>query len=206
MKTEQKKQGAARKILAAAGIIVCVFLLPILTLNLIFLVQSFLRPDEVPGIFGITPMVVVTDSMSPTIKGGDMVIDRKTAPEDVKVGDIISFFDPTNARNEIVITHRVVRIEEENGSYRYFTKGDANNTEDGVPVPDSRLVGVYRVTIPLLGKIVLFMRTPAGILLTVILPIIGVTAYGLVRRRKWEKEQKKALAAAEANGAAAAQS
>ena len=191
MKTEQKKQGAARKIAAAAGVVVCVLLLPILTLNLIFLVQSFLNPDEVPGIFGITPMVVVTDSMSPVIKGGDMVIDRKTDASEVKVGDVISFFDPTRSKKEIVITHRVVRIEEENGTLQFYTKGDANNMEDGVPVPAGNLVGVYRATIPLVGRIVLFMRTVPGVFLTVILPLIGVIAYDLVRRKKWEKETKR---------------
>ena len=197
MKTEEKKKGTARKILAVAGVVVCALLLPILTLNIIFLVLSFTDPENVPSFFGVTPMVVVTDSMDPVIRGGDMIVDLKCDPEEVRVGDVISFFDPARAKKDVVITHRVVGISEENGTYYFETKGDANNAADEIPVPARLLVGVYKTTIPVIGGVVLFMRTPLGVLLTVIVPILAVIAYDLIRRRKYEKEKKAALESAE---------
>lgn len=189
MKKQQKKQAAPRKVFGAVGVILCLLIAPILLINIIFIIQSFVNPDEVPHLLGLTPMVVVTDSMTPTISGGDMVIDRKVPAEDVQVGDIISFFDPTRNDQKIVITHRVTEIETRNGELYFWTKGDANNTADGVPVPAGKLVGVYQNTIPYLGSVVLFMRTTPGVILTVVLPILALIAYELLKAKKREKEK-----------------
>ena len=189
MKKEKTKKVTPRKAAGVIGVVLCLLIAPILIVNIILIVESFVNPDEVPGLIGITPMVVVTDSMKPTISGGDMVVDMKTDPKDVKVGDIISFFDPTRPDRDVVITHRVVRIEE-GETISFYTKGDANNTEDPVPVPEDLLVGVYRFTIPLLGSIVLFMRTTVGVIVSVVLPVLAIIAYELLKVRKREKEQR----------------
>ncbi len=190
MKKEEKR-ATLKKVINVVGVIACLMILPILVINLVFIIQSYVNPDEVPSLLGITPMVVVTDSMKPTISGGDMIIDRKTAPDDVREGDIISFFDPTRSKRDVVITHRVVGIESVGDQIHYLTKGDANNAQDPVAVPASMLVGVYQKTIPVLGHVVLFMRTTLGVILTVIQPILGVTAYELIKLRRREKEQIK---------------
>ncbi|MBR4767455.1 MAG: signal peptidase I [Lachnospiraceae bacterium] len=199
MKTEEKKRGTVRRVLTVAGVVVSVILLPILLLNLFFIVSSYLYPDDVPSLFGVTPMVVVTDSMKPYIAGGDMIIDLKCGPEEVGEGDVISFFDPTRAKKEVVITHRVEGIEETESGRFFITKGDANNATDPVHVPESLLVGRYYRTIPFIGQAVLFMRTPIGIVVTVIIPLIGVIAYDLVRRRQYEKALKEQAASAVRN-------
>lgn len=190
MEKENEKAPALRRTLSVTGVVICALILPILVLNIAFLVMSFVYPDEVPGIFGITPMVVVTDSMSPTIRGGDMIVDRKVAPENVSVGDIISFFDPADPENKIVMTHRVVSVRMAPDGYRWTTKGDANNVEDPYEVPESKLVGVYRLKIPIIGEVVLFMRTPLGIFVSVILPILSLVTYDLIRRRIDEKNRE----------------
>ena len=118
---------------------------------------------------------------------------------DIQVGDVISFFDPTRAKKEVVITHRVEGIEETESGRFFITKGDANNATDPVHVPESLLVGRYYRTIPFIGQAVLFMRTPIGIVVTVIIPLIGVIAYDLVRRRQYEKALKEQAASAVRN-------
>ena len=190
MKKEQKQRVTLRKIVGVIGVILCLLILPILIINIVLIVESFVHPKEVPGLFGITPMVVVTDSMKPTITGGDMILDVKVLAEEVQPGDIISFFDPTRPDRDIVITHRVIRVEGSGESLEFVTKGDANNTIDIPAVPASCYVGVYRATIPVLGPVVLFMRTPLGVIVTVIVPVLAVIAYELVKARKREKEGK----------------
>ena len=190
MKKEQKQRVTLRKVLSVIGVILCLLILPILIINVVLIIESYVRPKEVPSLFGITPMVVVTDSMKPTITGGDMIVDVKTPADEVKPGDIISFFDPTRPERDVVITHRVLRIEGSGENLQFVTKGDANNTIDIPPVPVSCYVGVYRTTIPILGKVVLFMRTTLGVIVSVIVPIIAVIAYELLKARKREKEER----------------
>lgn len=195
---EAKKTSVAHRVFSIVGIVITAIILPILILNIVFLVESYMYPDEVPGVFGITPMVVVTDSMDPTISAGDMIVDKKVEPETIKVGDIISFFDPTRRDHKVVMTHRVIAVYKASGELKFATKGDANNISDPIPVPAGNLVGVYRQTIPYLGSVVLFMKTPQGVFLTVILPILLIVAYDLIRKRIHEKKAEKRLALASA--------
>ena len=64
MKKEQKQRVTLRKVLSVIGVILCLLILPILIINVVLIIESYVRPKEVPSLFGITPMVVVTDSMS----------------------------------------------------------------------------------------------------------------------------------------------
>lgn len=194
MKTEKKKTTPLERVLTIVGIALAAFFLPFLIINLTLLIKSYTSPEEVPGLLGITPMVVVTDSMTPTIRGGDMIVTKKSDPSEVRPGDIIAFFDPLDEDHEAVITHRVTDIFTKEGEIFFQTKGDANSAEDP-PVPGKNLVGIYSFKIPVLGSVVLFMRTPTGVFLTVIIPILAVVLYDLIRRKAYETKQKEENAA-----------
>ena len=75
---KRSKGGLCHRILTVIGIVICGFILPILVLNLILLAKSIFAPGEVPRFLGLSPMIVVTNSMDPTISAGDMVIVRRT--------------------------------------------------------------------------------------------------------------------------------
>ena len=79
--------------------------------------------DKPMAFFGYSPMVVQTPSMSPLFEAGDLIfINQNVSPEDIKVGDVICFFDPSQS-NGITLTHRVIDFDE-NG--RAITAGDNN--------------------------------------------------------------------------------
>lgn len=188
---KRSKGGLCHRILTVIGIVICGFILPILVLNLLLLAKSIFAPGEVPRFLGLSPMIVVTNSMDPTISAGDMVIVRRTDPALVTEGDVISFYNPQNIEKKGVITHRVIGIAEQADGTRVFTtKGDANNTPDPIAVPEDRLVGVYRESIPYLGKIALFMKTPGGMLLCVVLPLCLLMLYDTIMRRIAEKQEE----------------
>ena len=42
-------------------------------------------------------------------------------------------------------------IQANNDEYRYYTKGDANATEDNYKISEENVVGVVKVKIPLIG-------------------------------------------------------
>jgi signal peptidase len=179
------------KALTIIGIVLCVILIPMLIINCTLIVKSIVNEDEVPSIGKATPLIVLTDSMYDEIKSGDIIITMKAEPDEVEVGDVISFFDPASRTNAIT-THRVYEIYEEEGMLYFRTKGDNNNTEDKEPVPGENLVGIWEgVRIGGVGRVALFMQTTPGLILCVVLPLLLLIGYDILRRRIYEKKNGK---------------
>ncbi len=192
--TKNTETTKSNKIMTIIGIIICIILIPILIMNITLIIKSHTNKDDVPKIGGYCPLIVLTGSMEPEIKDGDLIIVKQIDGNDVKVGDVISFFDPESTNNS-VLTHRVTEIIDENGSLSFRTKGDANNTEDKMDVPENELVGIYKSRIPGAGNVAMFMQSTAGLIICVILPLILIVGYDIIRRRRYEKENQKDTAA-----------
>ena len=113
-------------------------------------------------LFGLQTFTVLSGSMEPTYHTGSLLYVKKVAPEDVEVGQPITF-----VLNEdlVVATHRVVEIDEENQCFR--TKGDANESIDGSPVHFKNLIGVPVFSIPYLGYVATFIQKPPGLYITI---------------------------------------
>ena len=191
MKDKEKRQGNVGSVI---GIILCVLLLPILIMNVTMIVQGLIHPGRVPSVGGYSPLIVLTDSMYPEIKSGDMIIVKVTDAQNVKQGDVISFFDPDGS-GVSVLTHRVVEIINENGTLSFRTKGDANNADDPSLAPAESLVGVYQTKINGAGNVAMFLQSTPGLVVCVAVPMVLLIAFELIRRRKYEKAKNEDTAA-----------
>lgn len=189
MSQTAKTADSKQKMLTIIGTILCVILLPILIINLTLIAKSYINKDEVPSLGGVFPMIVLTDSMYPQIKSGDLIICNTTEAEQIVEGDVISFFDPMGSGTSVV-THRVLEVIEEDGELSFRTKGDNNNAEDQVLVPGDNLVGIYRSRIPALGNVAMFMQTTPGLILCVVCPVLLLVGFDMLRRRKYEKAKQ----------------
>ena len=69
---EAEKSTTLHKSLTIIGIILCVILIPMLIINCTLIVKSLINKDEVPDFGGAVPFIVLTDSMYPDIKSGDL--------------------------------------------------------------------------------------------------------------------------------------
>ena len=188
---EKEKSSLGHKILTGIGIIICVILIPILVINCTLIIKSYTNKDQVPSISGIFPMIILTDSMYPEFESGDLIICNTAEPEEIKVGDVICFYDP-EGNGTATVTHRVQEvITDDEGNLAWITKGDANNTEDLPTVPAKNLIGVYKTRLKGLGNVAMFMQTTQGLIICVICPIILLVAYDVIRRRAYEKSKKK---------------
>ena len=99
---------------------------------------------------GLTPYVVLSGSMEPTYHTGSLIYDKKVDPFTLKEGDVITFM----VSEDTLATHRIVGVvpdEDEPGTIRFRTKGDANDAEDGTLVHYKNVVGTPVFTIPYLG-------------------------------------------------------
>ena len=192
---ENNTSTGLHKALTVIGIVMCLVLVPILIVNCTLLVKSVVNKEEVPEFGGALPLIVLTDSMYPDIKSGDLIICKTIDAEEVEIGDVMSFYDPAS-NGSAVVTHKVIDIINEDGSISFKTKGINNNTEDRLPVPEEKLIAEYTgVRIPGAGNLAIFMQSTAGLIVCVVLPIILFVGYDVLRRRMYEKTQGEDMAA-----------
>jgi signal peptidase I len=119
-----------------------------------------------------TPLVVVTsDSMSPTLERGHLLVLQRWAPESIDVDDIIVFH--ATWHTEAPVVHRVVLRDFVDGEYRYWTQGDNNIHADQTYTVYEDILGVVVNAIPYIGYITLTLQEP-GVLPLVILVLIVI--------------------------------
>ena len=173
------------------GIAICLILIPILISNLILIIKGYANPGEIPGYGNTKPLIVLTDSMEPTIKSGDLIIIKTIEFDDVEEGDIITFFESAKSRTTTV-THRVINIiYDENGNkLEFITQGDANNIEDSDHVTKDQFIGIYKNRIPLLGDIAIFLKSPLGLIVAIFVPLGLLVGYDVIRRRLYDKKNE----------------
>ncbi len=189
MKEQKKSPGS--QVVTVVSVILCLILLPVLIVNCTLLIKGWTNSGEIPSIGGVFPMIVLSDSMYPEFASGDLIICHVKSPEQVEVGDVISYYDPQSTASAVV-THRVQSITSEGGGLAFQTKGDFNNSADPVAVPGANLLGVYSGTkIKGMGNVAMFMQSTQGLILCVALPVIALVGVDFLRRSRYEKARSK---------------
>ncbi len=188
---KQKKKLSGGEIV---GVVLCVLLIPILLVNVTMIIQGLVNPNKVPAIGGYSPLIVLTDSMYPGIKSGDLIIVKAADAEAVQAGDVIAFFDPDSTGTS-VLTHRVVELVTEDGKLFFRTKGDANNAEDPTLAPAENLIGVYRSKINGAGNVAMFLQSTPGLIVCIGVPLVLLVGVELLRSRKYQKTKNDDTAA-----------
>ena len=136
-------------------------------------------------------LTVQTASMQPVFKPGDAVLVREVSSGSLRVGDIISYTSPRDAR--LVITHRLLRIDSRTGWLT--TGGDALHSTDPT-FPPRLLLGRVTAIAPGLGTVLDSLRTPLGMIVLVYIPAI-LTIIAEIRRlaQKLTKPQYRSFVA-----------
>ena len=112
-------------------------------------------------LFGVQVYSVISGSMEPEYPVGSLIYVKDINPSEIEVNDVITYVLPS----ETPSTHRVVRIDEEN--QLFYTKGDANETEDGAPVHFKNLIGTPVFKIPYLGYVAYYIQHPPGMYIAI---------------------------------------
>lgn len=172
-------------------ILICIILCFALACNLTFIVKGALSPERPPSVLGLTPMVVLSGSMSgqaeDSLEVGDLALIRRVEPDTLKVGDVVAYMNGGSA-----VTHRITAIETaEDGSLLFTTKGDANNAEDTEKVPEGSLIGLCTGRLAGAGDFLLFLRSPLGLALFAGLPLAALLGWELLSRRRAAEAQRR---------------
>ncbi len=183
-KEKKKKQPAVVRIL---GNIFFAGLMVMMVTLAFFLVQSRMAGGP-PSVFGHQLYVVLSGSMNPAFSTGSLAFVCPIEPENVKVGDIITF--KSSPVGKTLTTHRVVEIDGEDG-LSFVTRGDANRVNDPNPVPAENVIGKVNGAIPYLGYLLDFAKTRNGLLFLVVVPGLLVIAFELRSLFRYAVENQK---------------
>lgn len=137
----------------------------ILLYNIVLLYMSYIDKFDTPSFYIYKAYIISTESMQPTLKKGDVIVIKKVDKKDLRIDDIITF----KVKGE-VITHRIVEIDEVNGTYK--TKGDNNNIIDDANLLFEDIEGKEIIKIPHLGNIVSGLKNGIIIILTILICLI----------------------------------
>lgn len=153
---------------------------------LFVLIINVTSKNTFPTIGRYSLFCVKGDSMYPVIKNGDLIIvDNKQSK--YEINDIISFVNSEN----VVVTHQIIEVINDDGQYKYMTKGINNNNGDGDYVLENEIIGKYaKIRIPLLGFVISFVNSTIGYILFIVCPI-GVMLFIAVYELLKEINKKK---------------
>lgn len=165
------------KIISSAIFVVLVLLIILIVFYIVRV--NFLASNDRLGEVKINFYTILTQSMYPTIKAGDVVITYKEDNNKYNDGDVITFVSEQNGG--ITITHRVDEVYNVNNSYSYKTKGDNNNAPDNEITSGDNVLGKVVVKIPKVGYIQQFLVSKTGWIVAVVLPCLGIVIYDILK-------------------------
>ena len=145
------------------------------------------------SLFSYRLFTVVSGSMEPEYDIGDVLVAKETLPSKIKVGDDVSYLGNSGTFNGKVVTHRVIKIEQDiEGKYVFHTKGLANLVEDPV-VHENQLYGVVAGEITVLSFVYKIVSNKNGMFFFIVIPILYIIASEMIAfmLEKEEKRRKK---------------
>ena len=99
-------------------------------------------------------LVIGSGSMTGTINKGDIILYEKYKnTDDIKVGNIIVFYE-----DDIKVIHRIIDHKLMGEETRYYTKGDANQKQDEGYRETKDIIGQVKARIPYMGWFTLWIN------------------------------------------------
>ena len=141
-------------------------------------VNTFDRNDR--ALFGYKAFIVLSDSMSATdFDAGDLVVVKEVLdPSTLEVGDIISYQSLNSTNYGETVTHKIrSRTVNENGDPGFVTYGTTTDTDDEIIVTYPFVQGKYVFSVPHLGEFFVFLKTPLGYVVCILLPFMLLIFY-----------------------------
>ena len=117
--------------------------------------DKFVKKSKIPSVFGYSVLIVASPSMTGAIEEGDAIIIKKS--DSYAVGDVITYFP---ADENFSVTHRIVKMEGD----KFYTKGDANQSEDPDPVLIEQIAGKVAVKLDKVGYFIEWLKSPVGMI------------------------------------------
>ncbi|HET6876837.1 MAG TPA: signal peptidase I [Jatrophihabitans sp.] len=145
------------------------------TLALVLGALALVFMTVAPRVFHYRTATMLTGSMAPGIKPGDVIVDTLEPTSELAAGQIITYHIPVEDHR--VESHRVIWVRHAaDGAVLFRTKGDANNGPDPWTArADGTQVWRVRGVVPVAGTVIRALRQPVvHLLLAEVLPVLLV--------------------------------
>ncbi|MFA6627968.1 MAG: hypothetical protein WCT17_05510 [Bacilli bacterium] len=186
--------------------VISVILSFLIVLILFFTIYAFSSNQNggIPKLFGKSYMIVLSDSMSTGneeydfdgFDRGDIIVIKRYSWVEASaltfdVGDIITYEWEDNTGNLVYYTHRIIEVN--TVDKYYITQGDkAMSLGQSTDPADGHAERVYfvevvgsfeKVGVRNIGNALLFLETPTGFLICIVLPLLGFLIYEVINFR-----------------------
>lgn len=169
------------------NILVKLVTIAIIFISIIIVVQKVTNNQE--AFLGFRIFRVQTGSMIPTYQVGDVILVKEVNPDTIQIGDDVTYQGKVGSMKGMLVTHRVIDIEEVDGKRVFHTKGIANNSEDPV-VSEEQINGVVQTKMYILSLICMLLNNKYVFYFCGILPLTIYVAFRLFKGKKVKRIER----------------
>lgn len=169
------------------NIFVKILTLVIIFISIIIVVQKVTNNEE--SFLGFRIFRVQTGSMIPKYQIGDVILVKETEPDKIKIGDDVTYEGETGSMKGMLVTHRVIDIEEVDGKRVFHTQGIANNLEDPV-VNEDQVNGVVQTKMYILSLICMLLNNKYVFYFCGILPLTIYVAFRIFKGKRVKRIER----------------
>ena len=149
---------------------VCFF--TILILYLSFIVVQRLNGNK--SIFGYHMFTVATGSMRGAYDVNDVIAVKDCDPDTLKVGDDIAYQGMRGGLEGKLITHRIIKIEEDENHNRIFTTKGINAPASDPQITGDLILGKVVGIVPIISQINHIVKSQLGFFALIFCPLVLV--------------------------------
>lgn len=162
------------KVLNLIGNILYTILFIIAIIMLIIVILQRMSNNSL-SIAGYRMFVVVSGSMEPKYEIRDVLVSKEVEPSEIKLGDTVVYKGEVGGTKGRFVTHQIEKInKQEDGTYKYITKG-LSNIEEDPEISQNQIYGkiIYKIqSLSFISKLIsnnyifyFFIFVPIGILI-----------------------------------------
>ena len=124
-------------------------------------------------VFGFRLFTVATGSMKGVYNVNDVIAVKDFDNKKLKVGDDIAFVGNRGGLENKLVTHRIIKIEEESNGRIFTTKGVKNSVEDP-SITESQILGKVVGVVPVVTQINHVVKSQLGFFCLIFWPLVLV--------------------------------
>ena len=135
----------------------------------VILIQRFSNNNI--SLAGYRIFTVVTESMVPKYKVGDVILVKEEEKSNIQIGDDVTYMGKIGSYADKIVTHQVIGIEIGNdGLLKFHTKGIANEDEDPL-VSEEQIYGVVQAKLQIVTFLNGIINNMYGMYFLIIIPL-----------------------------------
>lgn len=143
----------------------------------LFVYIAFVMFQRLTGnasLFGYRVFTVASGSMSPAYIVNDVIYVKEVDSTSLKVGDDVAYQGNRGGFEGLTITHRIIKIEEENdGTKRFFTQG-INNDNPDPSISEEQILGKVCGKVFFINALNHIIKNIYGFFFLIFLPLVLV--------------------------------